>query len=193
MSLSLTSRLDAVNTILTASGESPVSSLSDTTADSANAESVLTEVLRDVQSEGWHFNTEKDVPFTPDSTKEITLPANIAQIDLSQSDSSQVDLVQRGVRLYDRKARSYKFQRVVKCDVVYLLPFEELPETARRYVAVRAARVFHDRFIGSETAHRFTAEDEYRSRAALSAANTSNEDCNIFTSNPLFWKLRRRS
>lgn len=188
----LTSRLDAVNTILTASGESPVSSLGGTTADTANAEAVLDEVLRDVQTEGWHFNTESEVPFTPDNSKLINLPANVAKIDLSASDTQEVDIVQRGTRLYDRKARSYEFKRPLKADVVYLLPFEELPEAARRFIAVKAARIFHDRFVGSETTHRFTEQDEIRARMALTSANTDNADANIFTSNPMFWTLRRR-
>lgn len=188
----LTSRLDAVNTILTASGESPVSSLDGTTVDTANAESVLDEVLRDVQTEGWHFNTEKEVPFTPDGSRLINLPANVAKIDLSDSDTQDVDLVQRGTKLYDRKARSYEFTRVVKADVVYMLPLEELPESARRYITVRAARIFHDRFVGSESTHRFTEEDELRARMTLTATDLDNEDANIFTSNPNFWLLRRR-
>lgn len=188
----MTSRLDAVNTILTACGESPVNDLTGSTADTANAETVLDEVLRDVQSEGWHFNTEDEVPLTPNGSGLIDLPANVAKIDLSASDTSEVDIVQRGTRLYDRKARSYVFTRPIKAEVVYMLPFEELPEAARRYIAVRAARIFHDRFVGSETTHRFTEEDELRSRMTLTASDLDNADVNIFASNPNFWWLRRR-
>jgi hypothetical protein len=189
----LTSRLDAVNTILTASGESPVSSLAGTTVDTANAESVLDEVLRDVQTEGWHFNTEKEVSLSPDGSSLINLPTNVAKIDLSDVDTSDVDIVQRGTRLYDRKGHTYEFEATIKADIVYLLPFEELPEAARRFIVVRAARIFHDRFVGSETTHRFTEQDELRARVALVSANVDNEDANIFTSNPRFWYPRRRN
>lgn len=187
----MTSRLDAVNTILTACGEQPVSVLDGTTPDAANAEGILDEVLRDVQSEGWHFNTEKEVPLTPTIGGLINLPANVAKIDLSDVDTSNVDPVQRGERLYDRKARSYVFQRAIKADIVYLLPFEELPEAARRYIAVKAARVFHDRFVGSDTLHRFTAEDETRARLALTSSNLDNEDLNFFTTQPRFFRTAR--
>ncbi len=187
----LTSRLDAVNTILTAVGEQPVSALDGTTADAANAETVLDELTREVQSEGWHFNTENDVPLAPDNSGNINLPTNVAKIDLSINDCSDVDPVQRGTRLYDRKARSYTFTRAIKAQIVYLLPFEEMPEAARRYIAVRAARVFHDRFVGSDTIHRFTQEDEIRARLALFSANLDNEGPNFFTTNPRFFRSRR--
>lgn len=181
----LTTKLEAVNVILSAAGEQPVTSLTGTTADAANAESILDEVSRAVQSPGYHFNTDKEVPFVPDNTtKEITLPSNILKIDADVYDFSDVDVVQRGAKLYDRKNRTYQFKRTIKADVVYLLPFEELTEAARRYIAVRSARVFHDRFVGSQEQHRFTSEDEYTAKQDFVSANLQNQDANIFRSNP---------
>lgn len=181
----LTSRLDAVNSILSASGEQPVSSLSASTADVANASAVLDEVSREVQAEGWHFNTDKDVPLTPNGSNEIVLAANVLKVDVDPFQFSDVDPVQRGSRLYDRKNRTYTFTRELKGEVVYLLPFEELPEQARRYVAMKAARVFHARFIGSETVFRFTVEEEVAARTSLVRSNLANADINFFRSNPM--------
>jgi hypothetical protein len=189
---SLTSRLDAVNTILTACGEQPVNSLDGTTADAANAETILDEIVREVQAEGWHFNTEDAVVLTPDTSGNISLPTNVCRVDASQSDLTQVDAVQRGTRLYNRGTHTYTFSKPFTAELVYLLPFEELPETARRLIAVRAARVFHARFIGSEVEHRFTEEDESRARMALKSSDIANSDPNIFTTNPAFWQVRRR-
>ena len=53
----LTSKLEAVNSMLGHIGESPVNSISDTNAlpiSAATAISVLDEVSRSVQAEGWH-------------------------------------------------------------------------------------------------------------------------------------------
>lgn len=189
---SLTSRLDAVNTVLTASGESPVSSLTGTTADAANADAIIEEVLRDVQSEGWHFNTEKDVPLVPDVSKNITLPPNVISVDVSTIDFPKLDVVQRGNRLYDKASRSFAFDAPIKAEIVYLLPFEEIPEPARRYVAIRAARVFHDRFVGDARIHSFTSEDEQRARISLTSSNASNADANIFKDSPWTRAMLRR-
>lgn len=180
----MTSRLDAVNTILTASGEQPVSALINTTADVANAESILDETSRDVQARGWHFNTEKDVPFVPDSDGFINLPANVVKIDTDVYRYADIDPVQRGSRLYDRKNRTYVFKRKVEAEVVYFLPFEELPEQARRYIAMKAARVFHTRFIGAEVVFQFTQREEDDALGSLKKAELANADSNFFASNP---------
>ena len=59
--------LSAVNSILGAIGQSPVTSITGNT----NPEiSFIYNLLRDsnvdVQNEGWHFNTERHVEYTPD-------------------------------------------------------------------------------------------------------------------------------
>lgn len=187
----MTTRLDAVNTILTACGEQPVSALTNTTADVANAGTVLDEVLREVQAEGWHFNTEKDVPLTPDNGL-INLPANVIKCDVSVFEYSQLDVVQRGTKLYNRADRTYTFTAPIKAEIVYALPFEELPEQARRYIATKAARIYYSRFVGETGGVSFTAQDEAAARASLIKANLANADINLFRSNPtLGWRLRR--
>lgn len=190
----LTSRLDAVNVILTSCGESPVSSLSGSTADAANADVILGETLLSVQSKGWHFNTESDVPLTPDGDGFIALPSNCLRIDADPVEYSSIDIVQRGLRLYDRTARSYVFTAPIKAEIVYALPFEELPEAARRYISIRASRIFHDRFVGSETEHAFSEKDELEARASLNESNLDTASTNLFTANPRFASkfLRRR-
>ena len=61
----LDTELSAVNSILGAIGQSPITQLKNTTGSliSTNPEisfiyNILTEVNKDVQNEGWHFNTE---------------------------------------------------------------------------------------------------------------------------------------
>lgn len=45
-------------------------------------------------------------------------------------------------------------------DPVWMLNFEDLPETARRYIAVRSSRQFVQQRVGSETLTGLTARDE---------------------------------
>jgi hypothetical protein len=187
----LSTRLEAVNTILSAAGEAPVSSLAGTTADAANADNILQETLVAVQSEGWHFNTEKDVPLVPASDKTITLPANTLKVDIDRYRYPN-EVAQRGLRLYDRTARSYTFTSPLSVEIVYALPWEELPEHARRYITLRAARIFHDRFIGSESAHTFTERDETQARLSLTSADLDASNTNLFTGNPQFAALLSR-
>jgi len=184
-----TSELEAVNLMLSAIGESPLSSLSDTTVvDAVLARNILSEVSRAVQSDGWHFNTETAFPLLPDFTsKEINVPANCLRVVTVYPDE-EVDAVHRGKRLYDRKNHTYQFSKGLKVDMVVVLPFEELPETARRYIAVQAARVFQGRSVGSDTLHAFTALDERNALVALKRAEGVTGKHNILTDS---WSVAR--
>ena len=131
------------------------------------AKAVLSEVSRAVQKKGWHFNTEVAFELAPTvSEREIQVPANVLKIDTVHPDKG-VDVVHRGTRLYDRANHTYEFERSVRVDMVVALPFEELPESARYYIAVRAARVFQARTVGAESLYRFTAQDETDALADL--------------------------
>ena len=68
--------LSAVNSILGSIGQSPVTTLNFTNPEVSYIYNLLTEVNKDVQNEGWHFNTEEHVKVEPDSNKNITLPIN---------------------------------------------------------------------------------------------------------------------
>lgn len=189
---SLTSELEAVNTMLDAIGESPVSTLDVSgLVDVAKAKATLDEISREVQTKGWYFNTENQytLPLAPDGT--ITLPSNFLRVDSASSETS-VDAVQRGYRLYDRKGHTYVFQKSIKADVVILLPWEELPQSARQYILIRASRVFQARSLGSETEHRFSKDEEDTSLAILNAAEGEDGDYNMFTgSNSVAFILER--
>lgn len=177
-----TSELEAVNTILSTIGESPVSSLGDQlTTDAVLAQNILHEISREVQTEGWHFNTEVEYPLVPDiDSKNIFLPQNCVNVDLNQLTYPDKDVVQRGNRLYDRTLHTYQFNETLYAEITLLLPFEELPESARRYITVRAARVFQDRAVGSDTLHTFNQMDEIKARAILVDNQSENADASVF-------------
>jgi hypothetical protein len=67
--------------------------------------------------------------------------------------------------------------------VVLLLELEDLPQAARHYVMVRAARVFQQRVLGSETLDGFTERDEARARMSLKRYDSQTADYNILTGN----------
>ena len=64
--------------------------------------------------------------------------------------------------------------------VVYLLPFAEIPEQAKRYITIRASRIFHDRTLGANTLHKFTLEDEEKALTILRQAETQTGDYTVF-------------
>lgn len=182
MALGKTTKLDAVNTMLSIIGEPPINSISGTTrADAQIALNILTEVSREVQNAGWHFNTEKNVEFQPDMNKEINLADNIVRVDLEdENQSPTVDVVVRGSKLYNRYSRSYLFDATIKATTIYLFEFEDLPQAARQFIMIRAGRIFGDRMVGSEKHHGFTLQDEYKALGDLKEYECDTGDYSIF-------------
>lgn len=188
MSETPTTQLEAVNQMLRAIGESPVPSLvGDVGVDVVTAKATLTEVSRAVQLKGWLFNLEEGFPL-PRSTEtgEITVPANAAKVDIPAELYPEVDAVQRGRRIYDRKNHTYRFSEDLTATVVFILPFEDLPETARQYIAYRAARKFQDTSVGSADLHRFNKSDENMARLEFEHDQAVDQNLNILTGTPDF-------
>jgi len=174
-----TTKLEAVNILLSSVGEAPVNSLSSGLVDAEMAETLLESTSRAVQSHGWHWNREIDVPLSQDASGHVNLPGNTLLADPSDSEKS-LDLIQRGLKLYNRKEHSFVVGSDVKVNLTILLSFEELPEAAKRYIAVRAARIFQDRILGSRELHGFQEVDEAVALADLRGAEAEAGDYSIF-------------
>ena len=159
--------LPAVNQILASVGQAPVTTLDQTNPDVAIVYDTLTQVSREVQSEGWTFNKEYNYPFTPDSNKEILIPSNILQIDLAtgESDYLHYDVVRREGKLYDRIEHTYEFTDEMKCDVVWLFDWVDLPRPIQDYVTSRAACFAVSRIVGDNALYRMCQEKEIFCRA----------------------------
>jgi hypothetical protein len=178
----LTSKLEAVNSMLGHIGESPVNSISDTNAlpiSAATAVSVLDEVSRSVQAEGWHFNTELKVTLSPAGDGTITLSDDTLEVDTIDT---SIDIAQRGLSLFDRSNNTSVFSKALEVNLTRLLDFTSLPEAARRYITLRASRVFQGRLVGSRELEALIARDEYNARADLMDAEGNNSDRTIFDS-----------
>jgi hypothetical protein len=175
----LLTELEAVNVMLSVIGEAPVNTLEGAaTVDVIQAKAILSQVSREVQSVGWHFNTEREYPLLPDVNGEIILASNMVLVDADTE--PDVDVAQRGNKLYDRKNHTFQFKKTLKAEVIYLLGFEDLPQVARQFIVIRAARIFQDRMVGSDTLHGFSAEDEKKALADLKELEGDTGDYSIF-------------
>ena len=179
-----TSELEAVNTILSTIGESPLNTLSGSLpVDGTIAKNVLSEVSREVQSQGWHFNTHYKVTLTRDTDNKIPLATNIVRVEVDPRRYSKVsyDIVQRNNFLYNLAKNEETFDTNFKdATAVYLLPFDEILEQAKRYITIRSARIFHDRTLGANTIHKFSQEDEAKALSILKQAESHTGDYSIF-------------
>lgn len=182
MALVASTKLQAVNISLNNVGQNSVTNL-DTAVpvDATIASNIIDEVSREVQTVGFVWNTETRY-ITPDSSGYINLPANTLKADVA-GESYGLDVVPRGLKMYDRANTTFVFTAPIKVELTLGLEFNEISEAARRYITVRAARLFQERMFGSIEISKFNADDEMIARTNLAHEETENGDYNFVYQN----------
>lgn len=193
VNLAATTELEALNAMLASIGEAPYDDTSDfsggNSADAQMALNILRDVCREVQSEGWKFNTEfgyevapaaqynwVDTGGTTTALNIFTPPAGMIGFKVTQISGQQgwneVDTEIRPSRkytpgtqvFYDRRRSRDGFEAAVfpylYINPIWLFDFEDIPQTARAYILYSAGRRFQASVVGSQTLYSFTKEDE---------------------------------
>ena len=187
--MALTTELESVNQMLGHIGEAPINSIANTEALPVSANVALTtlrEVAKEVQTEEWHFNTVTDHEISPDAANKIPLPPSTLFVDAVDKND---DYVQRGLFLYNRKDRTFTFTSAVKVDLTEQLDWDDLIEPARRYITLRASRIFQGRIVGSRELEALIAVDEMQARARLQELDSQSSDRTIFDSADVYYRL----
>tara|TARA_R100000008_G_scaffold12616_2_gene6288 strand:- start:289 stop:924 length:636 start_codon:yes stop_codon:yes gene_type:complete len=167
-----TTKLKAVNTLLSIIGEAPVNSLvPPLTGDTSLAESVIDEISTEVQGSGWSWNTRlyKNIPL--DANGHSTLSSNTLAVRFNPISYPSQRFILRGTKLYDRVKSTYDLRGSLGvaitgstsdllCEVVEELDWDSIPETGRRYIMIRAGRIFSNRAVTSNSIEAYTSEDE---------------------------------
>lgn len=187
-------KLEAVNYMLRTIHERPVSSLEDVgIADAQHALAILEEQNREVQANGWHFNTHTGRRWDPQAdSKLIRIPSNCLKVDVVGVLGRRFDVIQDGECLYNLTTGTFEFDSPVLVDWVELKDFERIPEAARTYIRIKAARIFVQQSLGSVTDHQLTQEQEYYALAVLRNSEAQTADNNILWGNwGVFRTIRR--
>ena len=172
--------LSAVNSILGAIGQAPITQLKDPTTGSitnANPEiqfiyNLLRDANVDTQSEGWHFNRERHVTFNKDTTtNKIAISNDIVKIDLPDNWSRRhYNFVRRGGYLYDKITHTDTFTDMgtsIELDVIRLYNYEDLPPVFKRYITYRASRMAATQLVANPQLVQLLGSQEALARAAL--------------------------
>ena len=201
--IDLDTELSAVNSILGAIGQAPVTSLVFDNPEISFIFNLLRDANVDTQAEGWHFNTELHVKYTPDSvTGKIAIANDVLQLDVSNGWSRRnYDVVRRGGYLYDKIDHTDDFSSIdsIDLDVVKLQNYEDLPIIFRRYITYRASRMAATQLVANPNLVKLIAQQEALSRAALMEyeCNQGNHSMFGFPENTAYqtyqpWKNLRR-
>ncbi len=178
----VSTELDAVNQILSSVGQAPVTTLDLQNPEVSIVLNTLREVNRQVQAEGWVFNTERNYELTPDTdTNQIEFPSNMLQIDTNtQYHKDQYDIVRRDTKLYDRLNHTYTFTDSIKADVVWYFDFTDIPPAIQAYITARAARMAAIKMVGDKELNSLLQEQEVMTRAAALEYDCNQGDYSMF-------------
>ena len=160
--------LEAVNMLLAAVGEAAVSSLETaTTVDVTQAKNLLSNINREAQQKGWHFNTEWDVVLSLDSSNRIPLGTTVLSV-YSPSKLTTIRGREGSPFLYDLDNNTFTWTTSINDAVtITLLDFEDIPQTARQYITTKAARIFQEEIIGQVSAEAVNRQEEVEAYADL--------------------------
>lgn len=180
MTLLATTELEAVNEMLAAISEAPVSTLTDDTIDDALvAHNTLKNVSREIQNEGWHFNTDYDWVISVNGDRKLPYPATAAHCDPMDTESK--DLVKRGKYFWDRDEKTFLFTAgsSYKFKIVWLLDFTDLPQAFRTWITMRAANRFVRQQLGDQGAAAYSQDEMNMAMAKAKADDLRRSDANI--------------
>jgi len=185
MGLNLTTELEAVNRVLRMMGEAPVNSLQGQFGLARQAHDSLKETSRTVQSEGWSFNTDYERTLTRTAgTNEIDLSSDISRVKIDPYEYPDNEVVQRGLKLYDRRKNTSVFEEDLTADVTYILSWTDLPEHARQYIMVKAGRQLQDQILGSADLTQINLTMEAEAKALFMEEENNAGDHNMIRGNP---------
>ena len=186
-----TEELPAINEILASVGQAPVTTLDQTNPDVAIVYNTLLTVSREVQAEGWTFNTESGVTKQTDLHKEFTIPNNYLQVDLTHnSNNSTRNVVRRRKpgesqsKLYDKYNHTFELTsepvQEILLDIVYYFDWIDLPIPIQDYIVAKAAAVVSSRIVGDTNIFQILQQKEMMSRANALEYETNQGDYTFF-------------
>ena len=182
--IDIDTELSAVNNILGAIGQSPLTTLNFDNPEISFIYNLLRDANVDTQAEGWHFNTEKHVKYTPDSTTgKIAIGNDILSMDVHDNHIRRdYNLVRRNGYLYDKQTHTDDFSTIdsLDLDVVRLYNFEDLPIVFRRFITYRAAAAAATQLVANPNLVRLLANQAGLARAALQEYECNQGDHNMF-------------
>ena len=183
MALTLTTELEAINKVLQMTGEAPVNSLVGQVGIAKQAQDSLNAAMREVQSEGWTFNTDYEKKLPRNTSNEIEVSGTTTRVYVDPYLYPEYDIIIRNGKLYDRKTHSFTFTEDLKVDITTILDWLELPEYARRYIMVRAGRQLQEAVVGSEDYAKINLTAELEARSHFLEEETTRDEHSMLRGN----------
>ena len=161
--------LDVVNDCLALLGELPVNGLETSHPAVPGAVRLLDNMNTLLQAERWWFNTEYPTLTPQIGNKRIVLPGDTSAVD---SLTRYPEVAARGTYLYNTTDGTYEFDAPVKVRLHRVIPFEQLPLSARRYVAMATQLKFQTTLDADSLKTRELKEERQQAYMLMNAEHT---------------------
>lgn len=189
-------KLDMINSCLLGIGEAPLPAGTSPDAlpegtDAYVAKLTVEETMIEVQNRGWFYNTDPAFEFIPDEFGFIATSPNLLRIDAGNS-SERGNIIIRNAKLWNISEQTFIWEDSIELKAVWLVDYADLPAAAFQYIALRSARKFQQRVIGSESLFRYTEVDEQEAYANMLREHLQYKDYNIIDSRAVSRKRNPR-
>jgi hypothetical protein len=191
-------KLEAVNLMLDALGEDPVSSLASGLPDAETAERFLDRVTMEVLAKGWSSNTDYEYDMARDADTRVPLSSEVLRITTAGQDAwvkCSIRLLTGSRYLYDNTNESFTWDRNPVVNVVWNLDFEELPFELQNYIAYTAARKYQESELGSVALDSFIVRGQTEAWSALQDFEAEQDNTNVLDESPhchfITWRQNR--
>ena len=179
--------LSAVNSILGAIGQSPVSQLDYANPEISFIYNILKESNIDVQTEGWTFNIEYHIKENVSTTDDkIIIESDVIRIDNTDEWDRTRDFVRRkdtdGIwKLYDRVNHTFEYpdDDYFYVNKVRLLKFEDIPAPFQRYIVYKACGRAAVQLVSNANLQKMLSTFETQARAAALEYECNQGDHNF--------------
>lgn len=183
-------KLDAVNFMLRAIGETEVNSLLPTSKPTAlDAAKELAVANTVVQSQAFSFSRRTEVLLVPNVDNEIVLPEGLLSMSPVGKDQN-LDVSPAGGRLLDRGRNTFKWYQTVTIEAVLGMDFEDLPQAAKWYITLLAAVAFFNSKRPADPAIRIPDRILSDAKAQMERADRALRRGGLRARNPFFRKMR---
>lgn len=170
--------LDVVNDCLALLGELPVNDLETPHPAVPGARRLLTNTNELLQADRWWFNTEFTTLTPQVGNKRIVVPGDTAAIDTIPR---RPGVTVRGTYLYDTDKGSYEFGAPMEVRLHRVVPFDQLPLSARRYISAEAQLRFQNTIDADALKTRELKEERTMAYRLMNAEHIRNVRANMLT------------
>ena len=175
----MTTELEAVNKILQSVGTRPVTAISASSpADVLLAQQLFSDVTRERQLRGYHWNRIYTETGDPNGSNEIVLDSTWLRVDTRGTDAHR-DVVKIDTKLFDRDEDTYEFSGKLDVTVLVERSLAEIPEDFIEWIIAEAARKFQAIQQGDARRDQQLRADEIAAKRIAMAGELRNVDANI--------------